>query len=302
MRVFEMRRYRMRLVPGLVLAIGMLASPGLAGAEPVGFIAAFEGSVEVQAAGGMSWAAAALDRDLEIGDVVRTGPASAVKMLLADETILALGESTELTIDSYIVGSAATRDPSVLRLLKGKARVLVGEAFGGPTRVEMHTPTAVIGVKGTKFEAYVVEDRARGQWTLVCNLGGHIFVRRINEKTERAVRPRFELCTRVFRDQPPSDEIRRPLGFAPVPVLSSQPSRGAPEVVGEPGLASKPGSAGKLLDFVSSEGPQLDLRDSPIDEGGADLGQRYIEDTVQALELQGVERELPLPSGSTPQP
>ncbi len=302
MRVFEKRRYGLRLVAGLVLAIGMLASPGLAGAEPVGFIAAFEGSVEVQGAGSMSWAAAALDRDLEIGDVVRTGPASAVKMLLADETILALGESTELTIDSYIVGSAATRDPSVLRLLKGKARVLVGEAFGGPTRIEMHTPTAVIGVKGTKFEAYVVEDRARGQWTLVCNLGGHIFVRRINEKTERAVRPRFELCTRVFRDQPPSDEIRRPLGFAPVPVLSSRPSRGAPEVVGEPGLASKPGSAGKLLDFVSSEGPQLDPRDSPIDEGGADLGQRYIEDTVQALELQGVEREsLSLPGLGSPQ-
>ncbi len=301
MRVFKQRRYGLPLVAGLTLVIGMLASPGLAGAEPVGFIAAFEGSVEVQGAGSMSWAAAALDRDLEIGDVVRTGPASAVKMLLADETILALGESTELTIDSYIVGSAATRDPSVLRLLKGKARVLVGEAFGGPTRVEMHTPTAVIGVKGTKFEAYVVEDRARGQWTLVCNLGGHIFVRRINEKTERAVRPRFELCTRVFRDQPPSDEIRRPLGFAPVPVLSSQPSRGAPEVVGEPGLASKPGSAGKLLDFVSSEGPQLDPRDSPIDEGGADLGQRYIEDTVQALELQGVERELPLPGANVPQ-
>lgn len=302
MRVFEKRRYRMRLVAGLVLAIGMLASPGLAGAEPVGFIAAFEGSVEVQGAGSMSWAAAALDRDLEIGDVVRTGPASAVKMLLADETILALGESTELTIDSYIVGSAATRDPSVLRLLKGKARVLVGEAFGGPTRVEMHTPTAVIGVKGTKFEAYVVEDRARGQWTLVCNLGGHIFVRRINEKTERAVRPRFELCTRVFRDQPPSDEIRRPLGFAPVPVLSSRPSRGAPEVVGRADVAAgQPDSPGKLLDFVSSEGPQLDLRDSPIDEGDADLGQRYIEDTVQALELQGVERELPLPGANVPQ-
>ncbi len=287
MRVFKQRRYGLPLVAGLTLVIGMLASPGLAMAEPVGFIAAFEGSVEVQGSGSMSWAAAVLDRDLEIGDVVRTGPASAVKMLLADETILALGESTELTIDSYIIGSAATRDPSVLRLLKGKARVLVGEAFGGPTRVEMHTPTAVIGVKGTRFEAYVVEDRARGLWTLVCNLGGDIFVRQIGAKTGRTVRPRFELCTRVFRDQPPDDEIRRPLGFAPVPVLSSRPRSGAPEVVGEPGAASKPGSGGRLLEFVSSEGPELDLSDSPIDEGDADLGQVYIEDAAQAAELGG---------------
>jgi len=305
MRVFKKRRYGLWLVPGLALVIGMLAPPGLAGAEPVGFIAAFEGSVEVQGTGSMSWAAAVLDRDLEIGDVVRTGPASAVKMLLADETILALGESTELKLDSYIIGNAATHDPSVLRLFKGKARVLVGEAFGGPTRIEMHTPTAVIGVKGTKFEAYVVEDRVRGVWTLVCNLGGHIFVRQIGASTGRAVRPRLELCTRVFRDQPPDDEIRRPVGFAPVPVLSSRPRPGGAEVVGQPGVAAgQPDSGGKLLDFVSSEGPQLDLGNSPIDEGDADLGQVYIEDAVQAAELGGAEirEQLPLPGGSTPQP
>ena len=303
MRFFEKRRGGL-LVAGLVLAIGMLATPGLAGAEPVGFVAAFEGSVEVQSAGSTSWAAALLDRDLEIGDVVRTGPSSAIKILLADETILALGESTELTIDSYVVGSAATRDPSVLKLLKGKARVLVGEAFGGPTRVEMHTPTAVIGVKGTKFEAYIVEDATRGVWTLVCNLGGSIFVRQIDEKTARTVRPQLELCTRVLRDRPPSDEIRRPAGFAPVPVLSSRPSPGVAEVLGRPGVsaASQSPSGGKLLDFVTTEDPGLNLADSPLDEGGAELGNVFIEDAQQASEAAGESfREPSLPGAGAPQ-
>ena len=150
----------------------------------------------------------------------------------------------------------------------------------------------------------MVEDRTRGQWTLVCNLGGHIFVRQIGAKTGRAVRPRLDLCTRVFRDQPPNDEIPRPLGFAPVPVLSSRPTPGGAEVVGKAGVAAgQPDSGGRLLNFVSSEGPKLDLSDSPINEGEADLGQAYIEDAAQAAKLGGAEiRELPLPGGSTPQP
>ncbi len=95
------------------------------------------------------------------------------------------------------------------------------------------------------------------------------------------------------------------MGFAPVPVLSSRPTPGGAEVVGKAGVAAgQPGSGGRLLDFVSSEGPQLELGDSPIDNIDADLGQVFIEDAVQAAELGGeLNREPPsLPGGSTPQP
>jgi hypothetical protein len=191
-------------------------------AQPVGFVAALEGDVEVLATGTTSWTAAAVDRDVEVGDTIRTGPGSAVKILLIDETILTLGEETELPIDSYIVGPNATRDPSVLKLLKGKARVLVGEAFGGPTRVEMHTPTAVIGVKGSEFDAHIVDDPRRGKWTLCCNLGGSVFVRPVDPGVGGSEEPRLGFCTKVFPDVPPEREIPRPAQFPPVRQLKGK--------------------------------------------------------------------------------
>ena len=68
--------------------------------------------------------------------------------MLVDDTTLTLGEETEVVIDELLVGPAALRELSILRQLRGKLRVRVGEAFGGTTRLQVHTPTAVMGVKG----------------------------------------------------------------------------------------------------------------------------------------------------------
>jgi hypothetical protein len=241
--------------------------------------------------GETSWAAAAIDRDIEVGDTLRTGPASAAKVLLIDETILTLGESTELLIDSYIVGSDATRDPSVLKLLKGKARVLVGEAFGGPTRVEMHTPTAVIGVKGTEFEAQVIEEAGVAAWTLVCNLDGSVFVRPLDPALAGSVEPRPGLCTQVFPDQPPEREIPRPVRFPPVQTLKRAPAPGTAEtlVFGSAGVAAVPAGGDTGVDsWVVEEAGGPDLTDDTFDSERRDLGTEVFEDPVQAQQaIQG---------------
>jgi hypothetical protein len=301
MREMRMSRLPLWLAATLILALGVLSAPRQVSAEPVGFVAATVGSVDIQAAGTTSWAAALVDRDIELGDTVRTGPASAIKMLLADETILALGESTELVIDAYIVGAAATRDPSILKLLKGRARVLVGEAFGGPTRVEMHTPTAVIGVKGTEFEAYVIEDPVTGMWTLVCNLGGSIFVRQLEGAARRTVTPRYQLCTRVFRDQPPEDEIRRPVGFPPVPMPSTQPA----PILGAQGVAGGgTGSGGNLHRYVVSDDTGLMVK-ALIEELDLDLREdpdpKEDKRNPEPPRPPSAPPPIPLPPGSTPQ-
>ncbi len=228
----------------VAFAAALLISTG-ASAQTVGFVAGTQGTVEVQARGGTSWAASAIDQDVSIGDTIRTGPDSAVKILLADETILTLGEDTELLIDEYVVGEAATRDPSTIELFKGRARVFVGEAFGGPTRLEMYTPTAVIGVKGTGFEAFITEDRRRRKYTLVCHLHGDIFTRpREESQKSKVVIPTDELCAQVFRDHAPSDLIPRPAGFAPI--LGPSSSSGgdvtaAVDVVETPPVGPGPG-------------------------------------------------------------
>jgi hypothetical protein len=253
--------------------------------------------------GEASWAAAAIDRDVEVGDTLRTGEESAAKVLLVDETILTLGESTELVIDSYIVGPDATRDPSVLKLLKGKARVLVGEAFGGPTRVEMHTPTAVIGVKGTEFEAQVIEEAGFGTWTLVCNLDGSCFVRPIDPGLAGKVEPRPGFCTQVFPDQPPEREIPRPVRFPPVRTIKTKPAPGTAETVvfGSAGVAAGPTSGDTGVDpWVVEETTGPDLVDETLDPGLRDLGTDVFEDVVQTQQSMQMGDETGLNPG-TPQ-
>ena len=275
----------------VAIAVALLISAG-ASAQTVGFVAATQGNVEVQAKGGMSWAASVVDQDISIGDTIRTGPDSAVKILLADETILTLGEDTELLIDKYVVGEAATRDPSVIELLRGRARVFVGEAFGGPTRLEMYTPTAVIGVKGTGFEAFIREDRWRGKHTLVCHLDGGIFTRpREDSQKSKVVIPTNGLCAEVFRDHAPSDLIPRPPGFG----LIQGPSTPPPvTIAGNPGV--EPPGVG---------GPGGDPGQQPSGPTGgpggpSDPGDSLILDPPVVPSGPGSNAPQPLPPGALP--
>jgi hypothetical protein len=177
-----MNHPKARNIP-LAIAAAVWLFAGVAGAEPVGFIAVANGQVDVQRYGTNSWEAATLDADVSVGDTIRTGFDSQAKIILVDDTTLSIDEDTEITIQSLHVGAAATRDRSIIRQARGKMRTVVGSAFGGQTRLEVHTPTAVVGVKGTDFtsekddEARLTgKDKDKGQW-LLCLVDGKIIVR-----------------------------------------------------------------------------------------------------------------------------
>lgn len=163
----------MRGTPIWIAVLG-LGLGGAAGADPVGFFAALEGDVEVSEAGG-SWLAARRDGALAVGDRVRTGEGARTRILLVDDTMLHVDEETEVRIETWHVGDAATRDRSILRHTRGRLRTVVGDAFGTSTRVEVHTPTAVVGVKGTDLETADVSTPAAAGWQACCH-GGAITV------------------------------------------------------------------------------------------------------------------------------
>ena len=133
----------------LVLVVLALAGPSFA-ADPIGFVAAVQGKVDRLRANESTWTAAVLDEDIHAGDTLRTGLDSVAKIVLLDDTVLGLGEDTELLINNLVLGPDALVKPSVLRQVRGQIRTRVGEAFGGVTRIEVHTPTAIMGVKGTE--------------------------------------------------------------------------------------------------------------------------------------------------------
>ncbi len=125
-------------------------------AESVGRFTAVEGNV-VRIGSDGATAAVKLDDPVWVGDTVRTQSNGKAEITFADGSIIRLAADTRTEIAEYLVGEQQTRGK--LSLLGGKIQSLVkkGLGFFGRTRrnrFEVHTPTAVVGVRGTDFFTY----------------------------------------------------------------------------------------------------------------------------------------------------
>jgi hypothetical protein len=154
------------------LAAILWAAAASAGAEPVGFLALVDPPVERRAGAGGAFAAAAVDQEVSVGDAIRTGREGLAKLVIGDDTTLTIDEESEVEIDRWLVGRAAAgAEPSQIELLSGHVRTVVGETFGGRTRLELITPTSVIGVKGTEWLTWWVAPELT---TWVCVVSGAV--------------------------------------------------------------------------------------------------------------------------------
>lgn len=144
----------MRAVVGLVLAGAMPAA-----AEPVvvGTVQTVEGSCFVVREGTQLLLHGG--ERLLLADTLRTGPDGALGALLRDNTALTLGPNTELAVERFAFEPARGELQMVLRLLKGMASYLSGQiAKLAPDTVRFETPTATVGVRGTRFLARVTPE------------------------------------------------------------------------------------------------------------------------------------------------
>ena len=208
------RRSRSALaLPSCLLLALVLSAPG-ALAAPVGFVAATQGLAQIQPSGSSDWAPAALDGNISLGDTIGTERNSFMKVLLVDDTTLFIDEETELVIDKLVIGELATTERSVLQQVRGQVRVHVGQAFGGTTRLEIHTPTAIVGVKGSTMEV-----RVRGpvgsRETLVMNHEGEMFVKGRDSSGNVVDLPRG-LCSRIIEGRDPEPPMPCPDDFESV--------------------------------------------------------------------------------------
>jgi len=175
-----------------------------AAAQAVGTVATLEGTVEIDRAGTTLVAAAGFE--VEQGDVVRTGTAGRIRLLLRDDTVVNLGASSTLTLDEQVLGDGATPPQSMLQLLAGKVRVLVSNVYTQPNaEFEVKTPTAVAGVRGTEF---VVTHDAAVAATEVIGISGKVEVNGSADLEARGVFVRAREITRVDEDGVPSPPRR----------------------------------------------------------------------------------------------
>ncbi|MDD3311241.1 FecR domain-containing protein [Pseudodesulfovibrio sp.] len=141
------------------LALLLLASLCLAGparaAEPIGKVISMTGSAKAVAEDG---ADRALDLDSPVFARERlvTGRASNIEVRLADETLLAQGPDSTITLDEYVFSN----DPGMSKLLfkmgAGTFRFLTGRIVQqNPEGFNLETPLTTIGIRGTEPFAVV---------------------------------------------------------------------------------------------------------------------------------------------------
>jgi len=88
-------------------------------------------------------------------DLVSTQDKSRAKILLVDESLLTIGPNSTLEITESMIKDGKRTD--IITLTLGKLHTKVEKLLTPEERFEVHTPTAVAGVRGTEWVSIVKE-------------------------------------------------------------------------------------------------------------------------------------------------
>lgn len=141
-------RHLYRLLAGLVLTPLPLAL--LAQTAPVGYVKTVTGEAWVTTAGQRT--VAQPGTAVLLGSQLKTQPAATLGVTFKDNTLMALGPDTEMTVEDYLYAPAQGQLKLGTQLVKGSLNYVSGViAKLKPEAVTVKTPTGIIGVRGTQF-------------------------------------------------------------------------------------------------------------------------------------------------------
>ena len=117
-------------------------------ADPIGVLSVVIGSVSIERDDSVIKGESKLQ--VFENDLIITGGKSRAQVLLLDQTAINISQNAELTLDKFIYGG---EDDSVsLKVTKGTFRFISGKvAIKRPEKVNVETPVATIGIRGTEF-------------------------------------------------------------------------------------------------------------------------------------------------------
>jgi hypothetical protein len=137
---------------GAILLSACLAMATSTAAERmrVGSVDKVENQAEIVSAGATT--SATPGAPVHLNDELRTGPEGRLQVVLADDSILTLGEKASVRIDRYVYDPDADAGETVLTAAKGSFRFASGRIKQlKQSSISVATPVAVIGVRGTEF-------------------------------------------------------------------------------------------------------------------------------------------------------
>jgi hypothetical protein len=135
----------------VVLLLGLLAaSPALAQTSPAGRIKTVAGEAFVFHQG--QRVAAAVGTPVYEQDSLATGPDGRVGLTLRDDTRLSIGPQTTIEIDRFVYAQSDSQFAFVLKVVRGVVAYVSGRmAKLSPDAVRLETPSAIVGVRGTRL-------------------------------------------------------------------------------------------------------------------------------------------------------
>lgn len=98
-------------------------------------------------------------RKLKTGDkihqneIIATEKESEAELVLADETKLAVGPNSQITLDSFIYDPAKKDGEVIINAAKGAFKFVTGKSAKSAYTIK--TPASTIGVRGTEFDGFV---------------------------------------------------------------------------------------------------------------------------------------------------
>ena len=144
------------MYPRIALQVGILLlvlwstpSPAQAPAS-IGRVDALVGDCTVVRFGGSAASALAVGAALYEGDRIRTGAGARLRVAFVDDTVVQLGESTDLALDWFLHAPDANTQNVLLRVSSGIFRVIL-ELVLPRAAFEVQTATAVATVRGTDW-------------------------------------------------------------------------------------------------------------------------------------------------------
>jgi hypothetical protein len=145
-------RFPMTRARGVFVVVVLLASVWPASAQnlAVGRIKSAAGAVFIVRQNATIPAEAG--QPLFESDAVRTGPDGRLGITLKDETRVALGPNSDVRIDQFVYSPGQGRLRMVLKIARGLVAYVSGRiAKLSPDAVRLETPSAILGVRGTRM-------------------------------------------------------------------------------------------------------------------------------------------------------
>lgn len=132
---------------GLAAALALAATPALA---EIGRIKTFTGMAQVKRGSQVIPASAGLK--LEETDQLITGKDGRMGIAFTDDTRVAVGPNSTILVKQYKYDRTKQTGNFIARVNKGSIGVVSGKiAKSAKDAMQVHTPTTILGVRGTRF-------------------------------------------------------------------------------------------------------------------------------------------------------